>query len=282
MKKNKILSALIITIIFLISIFFATAKLSVLTDENQKYEIISMTATDVNSKITSTITPTTTAKITIKNNGEPGFVYIEAGIYERTAVRNWNYKALSLVQTSPNNCNDGEKYVQTYKIYMSAGETSTFVFEIPIPTNINLINSQNSEYSVGTAVFLGCWGEGKIYSTAYKDFKITLAKENVDPIKDTTLKETCYNIKKDGTETDFNCGGQCSDIGATCKIQGSCKIDKDCTSPLKCLDKQCSTGNKEEDTKNTGGYEYKPMNPIAYFFEWIKQQLRNLQQWWNE
>lgn len=49
----------------------------------------------------------------------------------------------------------------------------------------------------------------------------------------------CANGVKDGTETDVDCGGDCSSAGMKCSLNKECKVDTDCSIGL-CSDGRCS------------------------------------------
>jgi hypothetical protein len=61
--------------------------------------------------------------------------------------------------------------------------------------------------------------------------------------------DTCQNGKKDGDETDDDCGGACAALrGIGCGPLGACKVDGDCAGTIPCVDDICGTDGLTQET----------------------------------
>lgn len=59
----------------------------------------------------------------------------------------------------------------------------------------------------------------------------------VPPLSASTITySTCFDLVKDGSETDIDCGGLCV---VKCSVSKGCNINSDCNSPLTCFLNQC-------------------------------------------
>jgi hypothetical protein len=232
----------IIILILILSIGIATASLPVIENTNQNFKIESIGYIGFGS-FTQGLT-TQDVPLTIINNGEQGCQYVEAGIYSRQFLTEKQYKPLSLIQNIAGICNDGELYVNTYKVCLDKGEKTKVTIKVDLPVT-SLSSNQDFQtdngYGVGVTTFTGCWGtNGKITDNGYKNIFIALGP--ITTKTDSTPERYCINAKQDGTESDFNCGGDCATkLGKYCKIQGKCGLDTDCSNGLQCADNsRCS------------------------------------------
>jgi hypothetical protein len=71
----------------------------------------------------------------------------------------------------------------------------------------------------------------------------------------------CHNLRKDGDETDLDCGGSCSPCkaGRKCAANADC-LSSDCGSKLLCLPSTCADGKQDglETDVDCGGAECEP------------------------
>jgi hypothetical protein len=65
--------------------------------------------------------------------------------------------------------------------------------------------------------------------------------------KTSAATQDCNNYRRDGSETDVDCGGP---ICAACGTGKSCRVDKDCVSKLCNSDSKCSAAACSDGIKN--------------------------------
>ena len=59
---------------------------------------------------------------------------------------------------------------------------------------------------------------------------------------------TCLNGKKDGDETDEDCGGECAGAGFPCEPNKKCAADSDCRGVVPCMDGICGLDGLTQET----------------------------------
>lgn len=188
-------------------------------------------------------------EIVVRNVGsKPGTQYVEAGFYERSLMRDWDYQPLSIVRDTET-CVDGERYVTAKTVQLDAYEREVVMLEVRSPDIASL--KEYDDYSLGVNTFYGCYadiGGGGSTDAVYRD--VVIGDRLYDPDGDVCEDpdDHCNDGKRNCDETDTNCGGSCR----PCAEGGVCSVHGDCESGTLCLDNRCAVKEDESDDEEDG------------------------------
>jgi len=152
-------------------------------------------------------------KVSIKNQGSDGSMYIECGIYSESTLKSWGTFSVYQTLDAPN-CVGYETNVDTRQVNLCEGQTTT------VSLTMKATKYAYEQYYVFCDTYERC--RRNEADTGSSDDKY-----NIITIPGTPDTATCTDSHINQDETDTDCGGLICD---KCPLAYKCKTNSDCES----------------------------------------------------
>ena len=189
--------------------------------------------------------------ITVKviNWGANGCMNVEAGMYQRGMLDLWGATVPELSAQTVANCESMQTNVQTKRICLDNGASTTEIFKVQVPDipQITIFGS-NKDFAIYAGSFDNC------YNTGLPTLQTDYDRINIEIKSGISLGSTpdAEDGIRNNDETDIDCGG---DNAPTCNLGYICKIKDDCISNYcngRCEDVPDLNGDGVIDEKDYG------------------------------